>query len=128
MRKILDGLALLAYCSLIFWLSDQERLPMPAVFDFQDKILHFGAYFVMALFSWRALRHTHVKNLHLALVCLSFCSLYGLSDEWHQSFVAGRTASVFDWLADSLGAALAVILLFRFNQKRGKQLSLFATD
>ncbi|MDD2738565.1 MAG: VanZ family protein [Methylomonas lenta] len=117
MRKILDWLALLTYCSLIFWLSDQERLPMPAVFDTQDKILHFGAYFVMALFSWRALRHTHIKNLNLALVCLLFCSLYGLSDEWHQSFVTGRTASVFDWLADSLGAALAVILLFRFSQK-----------
>lgn len=116
MLKFLDGLALLAYCGLIFWLSSQERLPMPSVVAFQDKVLHFGAYFVMAILSWRALRHTGVQKSNLALLCLLFCSLYGLSDEWHQSFVPGRTASVWDWLADSLGAATAALTLKQRQQ------------
>lgn len=94
---------------------------MPAVFDSQDKVLHFGAYFVMGIFSWRAFRHTDIKKLNLAWLCLLFCSMYGVSDEWHQSFVLGRTASAFDWLADSLGAASATVLLFRFNRTHSFQ-------
>lgn len=86
---------------------------MPAVFDSQDKVLHFGAYFVMAIFGWRAFRHTGIKKLNLALLCVLFCSLYGVSDEWHQSLVPGRTASVWDWLADSLGATMAAVFLFK---------------
>ncbi|PPD35647.1 MAG: teicoplanin resistance protein VanZ [Methylomonas sp.] len=111
MIKILDGLALVAYCGLIFWLSDQQRLPMPTAFEFQDKFLHTGAYWVMAILSWRALRHFGLSTKTLALVSFVFCSLYGITDEWHQSFVPGRESSHADWLADSIGAALAVILL-----------------
>lgn len=54
MAKLLDWSALLAYCGLIFGLSAQETLPVPEVFDFQDKFLHLGAYCVMGIFSWRA--------------------------------------------------------------------------
>lgn len=111
MLKILDSVALLAYCGLIFWLSDQERLPMPTSFEFQDKFLHTGAYWLMAILSWRALRHLGWSAKTLGLISFGFCSLYGLSDEWHQSFVPGRESSGADWLADSLGAALAVLLL-----------------
>ncbi|MCX6954305.1 MAG: VanZ family protein [Verrucomicrobia bacterium] len=35
-------------------------------------------------------------------------SAYGVSDEFHQSFVPGRSVEVADWMADTLGAALAV--------------------
>jgi VanZ family protein len=40
------------------------------------------------------------------LLALSLASLYGATDEFHQSFVPGRSADVLDWLADTLGAAL----------------------
>ena len=36
---------------------------------------------------------------------------YGISDEFHQSFVPGRTPDVLDWLADTSGALLAALLL-----------------
>jgi VanZ family protein len=35
-------------------------------------------------------------------------SAYGASDEWHQSFVPGRSTDVRDWIADTIGAALAI--------------------
>ena len=35
-------------------------------------------------------------------------SAYGATDEFHQLFVPGRSCDVFDWLADTTGAALAV--------------------
>ena len=115
MFKLLDSLALLAFCSLIFLLSDQQILPMPTTFEFQDKFLHTGAYWVMGLLSWRAFRHFGMSASTLGLVSFLFCSLYGVSDEWHQSFVPGRESSAADWLADSFGAALAMGVLLKFK-------------
>ncbi|RIL05681.1 MAG: hypothetical protein DCC71_09470 [Proteobacteria bacterium] len=36
---------------------------------------------------------------------------WGVTDEWHQSRVPGRTTSLFDLLTDATGAAAAVALL-----------------
>lgn len=33
-------------------------------------------------------------------------SVYGIADELHQSFTPGRSCSVYDWIADTLGGAL----------------------
>jgi len=41
-------------------------------------------------------------------------SAFGVTDEWHQSFVPGRDCDVFDWLSDTLGAALAVTLYVKW--------------
>lgn len=118
MPKLFDWMVLPAYCGLIFWLSAQEQLPMPEVFNFQDKVLHFGAYFMMAIFAWRSFRHSSLSEWNLALISFLFCSVYGMSDEWHQSFVLGRTSSIGDWLADSFGAAVAISILISYNQLR----------
>ncbi|MEX2043905.1 MAG: VanZ family protein, partial [Opitutus sp.] len=37
-------------------------------------------------------------------------AVFGATDEWHQSFVPGRTSEWADWIADALGAALAVMM------------------
>jgi len=109
-------LALIVYCGLIYYLSNQSTLPVPMVFHMQDKLIHASAYAVMAFLFWQAGRAWMLRyglaNWHvLAFAGIVFCSLYGVSDEWHQSFIAGRDASVFDWLADTVGAALLTILL-----------------
>jgi VanZ family protein len=44
-------------------------------------------------------------------VSLVLSSLYGVSDEFHQSFVPGRTPDVHDWMADTWGAAMAILVL-----------------
>lgn len=115
MTKIIDWLALVGYCALIFWLSAQEKLPVPQVFNFQDKLIHAVAYFVMGGFSWRAFRHLGLQSGQLALLIVVFCSVYGGTDEWHQSFVPGRSSSIWDWLADTFGAVLAARLLPKFQ-------------
>ncbi|WP_150046112.1 MULTISPECIES: VanZ family protein [Methylomonas] len=112
-NRTLDFSVLLGFCSLIFWLSAQETLPVPMMFDWQDKLEHAAAYFAIGICSWRALRHTGFGELRLALASAAFCSLYGLSDEWHQSFVPGRETSALDWLADTLGASAASVLCYR---------------
>ena len=106
------GIALVAYCGLIYWLSDQSRLPTPYLFDSQDKLLHAAAYAVMAWLFWQSWQQRLASRSHILLAAtVLFCSLYGLSDEWHQSFVTGRHASVFDWLADTVGALLMALFM-----------------
>lgn len=54
-------------------------------------------------------------------VAVAGASLYGLSDEFHQSFVPGRTPDVFDLVADVGGAvigALCVVFLRRRLARR----------
>ncbi len=127
MFKIFDSLALIAFCSLIYWLSAQQSLPMPMVFELQDKLHHMVAYFVMGILAWRFLRHVVKISKLTPIIALAFCSLYGVSDEWHQSFVPGRSSEMLDWVADTLGAGFAQYLITRFssdnsliNKIRGK--------
>ncbi len=100
------------YCGLIYWLSGQSHLPVPDVFDMQDKLIHATAYAVMALLFWQAWRR-RLPRYWLVWMTVLFCSVYGISDEWHQSFTPGRDASTFDWLADTLGAFLLTMALYK---------------
>jgi VanZ family protein len=68
--------------------------------------------------AWRAFSHRFAAHRILGLVTILFCSLYGMSDEFHQSFVAGRNSEVADWLADTLGAAIATAAMIRYQQRR----------
>lgn len=44
--------------------------------------------------------------------------LYGASDEIHQYYVPNRSAEVLDWMADIIGAIIAVLIIKYFLQKR----------
>jgi VanZ family protein len=105
---------------LIFWLSSRSQ---PGLLrEAPDHVLHFVAYFVLAVLAVRAfsrglLEPARHPSFIFGLV-VSF--LYALTDEWHQSFVPGRVASGWDLFADGLGilSALAVLLLFWHRAKR----------
>lgn len=107
---------LLGWCLLIFWLSSRPVISTPPWFEHQDKLFHATAYAIMGWLFWRWGRTAPSRPAAtVAVAGMLFCSLYGASDEWHQSFVPVRDASVGDWLADTLGAALALALLYRRN-------------
>ncbi|MGD0960377.1 MAG: VanZ family protein [Methylomonas sp.] len=106
MRNSLDVLVLILYCGLIFWLSDQSVLPTPKLFENEDKLHHFAAYGVMGVCAWRTFRHLPLSRRLIFWLSFGYCSLYGVSDEWHQSFVIGRNSSAYDWLADAIGGFL----------------------
>jgi len=108
-----DTFFLLAYCALIFFLSSQSKLiDTPLDFPNKDKLIHATAYAIMGYAAWSAFRHHIEKYVLLALVSVLFASMYGVSDEFHQSFVVGRDADVWDWLADTVGASFMVAVLY----------------
>ena len=119
--KALDAAQLILYCSFIYWLSDQTSLATPMLFPHQDKLFHAGAYFVLAAFTLRAFRHLIAPVPNLIIASLLFSSLYGFSDEWHQSFVPGRMSDIADWAADTLGAISFLSLYYWYRVRRIKQ-------
>jgi len=109
-----DTFLLLAYCGLIFFLSSQSRLiDTPLDFPNKDKLIHATAYAIMAYAAWMAFQHHIEKYLLLMLASVLFASMYGISDEFHQSFVIGRDADIWDWLADTVGASIMAAALYR---------------
>ena len=93
------------WAGLIFYLSS-----MPSVSSvhlvFKDKIAHFGVYFILAFLFARIVFYTprNIAERYLFFTAIFFVSIYGASDEFHQSFVPGRTVDFFDWVADTIGA------------------------
>ena len=96
---------------VIFLLSAQSKLPLPETVSFPglDKLLHACAFgsLAFALSYWFAVDAWFTEPLKcFALVCC-MAACYGISDEIHQIFVPGRDASLYVWVADCAGAALA---------------------
>ncbi len=106
---------LVAYSGLIFYLSNQPSLPVPGLFLHQDKLFHAAAYGVLGLLAFNYFRYWSIERSVVLMLSFGFCAIYGASDEWHQSFIAGRDADVFDWLADCVGAAIVLICCYRFQ-------------
>ena len=111
--KLRDIIFLAAYSGLIYWLSDQPSLARPLAFPHQDKLIHAIAYAVMGWLSWRCFSIFFNRQLSLTVTALVYCIVFGLSDEWHQSFVPRRSSDVFDWIADTLGAGIMIAWLHR---------------
>jgi VanZ family protein len=53
-------------------------------------------------------------------VIVLFCIIYGISDEFHQSFIPGRFPNIWDVLADGLGALRVVGWWRRREGERAK--------
>lgn len=74
-----------------------------------DKIGHITLYFGFGILLYLTLNNTinpQIKK-HAIIIAVILGTIYGLTDEIHQSFVPGRTASITDLLVDSIGVALA---------------------
>lgn len=119
--KKIDCLLLVLYCGFIYWISSRSTLPTPMWFENQDKIFHAGAYGLMGIFAWRCFRHVISTPIILGLLTVTFCSLYGVSDEWHQSFVPGRDSSYKDWIADTVGAIIAAYLTPKIHTQKSAE-------
>jgi VanZ family protein len=102
-----------ATAALIFYASSRSHVAAPGFTRIDDKFGHFGVY---GLLGTLVCRLTH--GWRGALVSLVIVSAYGATDEWHQSFVPGRAMDVQDWIADTIGAAIAVVLYTGWSRYR----------
>ncbi|MCI0340277.1 MAG: VanZ family protein [Planctomycetales bacterium] len=110
------------YMALIFALSSRTiAVPPEVLFPHADKLVHVGEYGVLSVLLSVALASSSpgASARGIASAAALLASLYGASDEWHQSFVPGRVATVGDWIADTVGAALAAAAVALWRGRRG---------
>jgi UDP-2,3-diacylglucosamine pyrophosphatase LpxH len=97
----------------IVWLSAQGHYPggiqlAPPL----DKVAHASIFGCLALVLDFTLRLNqpglpmYRRHLMVFLVVAGF----GATDEWHQAFVPGRSCELLDWVADTLGGGLGLLL------------------
>lgn len=79
-----------------------------------DKTMHMSLYFVFGLILHLTFRNSENKTLkHYApIFAIIIGILYGITDEIHQSFVPGRSATTLDLLANSIGVTIAQIIFW----------------
>jgi VanZ family protein len=86
---------------------------------------HLTEYAILALLAARAFRTSSRELLRRRWFWMSllFVVAYSLSDEFHQSFVPSRGASIYDSMIDSLGGLAALALLaFKTRRQHGQDL------
>jgi VanZ family protein len=112
MSKLLPWFPVAAVMAVIFMLSCIPGSSIPHLFSFQDIALHAIIYAVFGSFFSPALRSAlpKISRRRAVLLTVVFCFLYGLSDEFHQIFVPGRTASFSDVMVDLAGGIIGVLL------------------
>jgi len=102
----------------IFFLSHQsgDSLHLPSIPGI-DKIGHMAIYGLLAVAVLWFLESADkpVAPASAALTAVLFCVIYGLSDEWHQTFIPGRMVSYHDLLADLAGPVLVTAIWLRSN-------------
>jgi VanZ family protein len=88
-----------------------------------DKLFHAGIFFILCLLLNRALLNQRsvplLSTYHLVL-SLVIVIAYGVSDEFHQTVVPGRSPDFYDALADSLGG-LACTFYLLLRARRAEQ-------
>jgi VanZ family protein len=93
-----------AWAAVIFASSSRAQIVDVSPWPGADKVAHFLAYGLLGLLACRLGR-----GRRAAVLAVLAASLYGASDEWHQSFVPSRSAEVADWITDTMGAGFMVM-------------------
>jgi VanZ family protein len=84
------------------------------------KLAHFSEYAILAALAARAF----LKSSHHFLYrywfgsSLALVATYALLDEYHQSFVPTRTASIYDSVIDITGGLAALVVVASWNRRR----------
>jgi VanZ family protein len=112
-----------ASLAVLYWLSSlpgrAEAQHDPALLFFEN--LSHAPLFAALAFAWLKTvsngRPVSARSIALALLAAGACAVL---DEWHQSFVPGRDASLGDLLVDLTGIGTMLIFLQWRGRRAGR--------
>jgi len=106
-------LPVVVWMAVIFKLSSGS-VPSASPVYWQDfvfkKSAHMFFYGVLAILFYRALVATGVKKDKALIWAVVYAILYGMTDEYHQSFTQGREARIRDIGFDGVGATVFALI------------------
>ena len=120
-RAVLAWGPAVLWAAVLFLLSAQSDPPGASFLDWipaGDKLAHFGMYAVLGALLARG-RGRDGTLPHAAAIAGG--AAYGISDEWHQSFVPGREVSGLDWAADVCGVAAGYWIAWSVLRRRASR-------
>lgn len=124
-EKILNfWFPVIIYSGIIYFVSAIPNLKGPGEQLNLDKLIHFGEYMPFGFLVFRALNKTtqRLSSRSLLIVTLILTVFHAMVDEFHQSFVPGRSSDWQDALADSIGGMVGgSIYLAQHMRTRLKQ-------
>ena len=111
-----------AQMGAIFYLSGQSDVPsLPGgLAGYTGHMIGYALLGVLALRAWAGATWRGVTRT-AALKAVLLASAYGVTDEVHQSFVDNRFPGADDWVADTIGASIGVLIVMgvaRLRQTR----------
>lgn len=122
LARVFVWLPVIAWAGFIFALSATPNLRFvesDSIDFIVRKAGHMAAFGILSLLIWGALSYSRVR----LAVAISFVAtvLYAASDEFHQSFTAGRHPSPVDVGIDSTGALIVLVTLMAWLHLRARR-------
>ena len=117
-RPVIYSRLCLVWVAMISLASSIPNLQIDKTVPQSDKFVHIVIFAVLAYLLYGALRdhlRDYVPVAQIAVVII-MCAAIGLLDEAHQLVVAGRTFSLWDWIADLIGCVCGAVLYRSFHQ------------
>ena len=93
------------------------------------KCMHASIYLILSLFIINVLKLYKISSYKLCFLTILICLIYASIDEYHQTFVIGRTGQIKDVLIDITGSEIGylvylIIISFKnlFNKTKTKKI------
>jgi VanZ family protein len=77
---------------------------------------HLFEYFILAILFYHNLKYYKMNAIQLVILCIGLTCLYACTDEFHQSFVPNRGASLIDVLIDTTGGTIGIGCVYLFRK------------
>jgi VanZ family protein len=136
-RKILHKNTLSLWLPVILWalvifLFSAKHAVSVSQIDITDfvvkKCAHIIEYAVFTTLLYRALYASGVSKKKAGIYSVILAVIYGLSDEFHQSFTPGRDPKLRDVLFDTTGAITAIYSVWNLLPKAPQKIKVLAKN
>ena len=84
------------------------------------KMAHASEYLILSILLLIALKNSGIRDIKLFIIAVSVCFIYACTDEYHQTFVNGRTGQFIDVIIDTIGAFIGSLFYKLIIKIRGK--------
>ncbi len=81
------------------------------------KLAHFTLYLILALLVINVLKQYYKIDNKKLIIVLLICLIYAVSDEFHQSFVDGRSSQIKDVFIDFSGSFVGCLIIDKIIKK-----------
>lgn len=86
------------------------------------KLAHIVEYGIFAILIYRSYKESGIEKSKAGIYAVLSALIYGVSDEFHQSFTPGREPAFRDVIFDTIGAFLSIYSLRNFLPKAPEKL------